>query len=146
MAFGAMDSLLLNFNIFAGFFILTKSKKVILRGSDVLVRVVVLASASVVVVPGAARISDRLTRFAESFRIASAVGICGGSGTGGSVGLVRVLPSVSRINLGTSFATSGLRLGTQAHITETLTSTTDHMKESDAYPKEISGQNFVLNK
>lgn len=44
---------------------------------------------------------------------------------------------VSLISFGTRRVTSGLRLGTQPQIIETLTSTTDHMKESDAYPAKI---------
>ena len=42
--------------------------------------------------------------------------------------------SASLISFGKMRATRGLRLGTHAHITETLTSTTDHINESDANP------------
>lgn len=45
-AFGAIDSLFVNLSILGGLFMFTKSKKVILCGDDVLVRVAVLASAS----------------------------------------------------------------------------------------------------
>lgn len=42
--------------------------------------------------------------------------------------------SVSLISFGSRRATSGLMVGTQPQIINTLTSTADHMKDSEAYP------------
>lgn len=61
----------------------------------------------------------------------------GGSTDGGwfKSAVFGVLSSVSLINFGMRRATRGFRLGTHAHMTDTLTSTTDHMNERDAYPR-----------